>query len=149
MHFVLAGDPNAEKVEHQGNIKGDIYGSPDGLQFDAGGMLWIQTDISTSAQGKGAYKNIGNNMMLCADPQTGLTKRFLTGPPGCEVTGVAFTPDRKNLFVNIQHPGETASERSNPEQPKKFSHWPDGPNGGRPRSATVVIRRKDGGVVGT
>ncbi|MFM9879297.1 MAG: PhoX family protein [Burkholderiaceae bacterium] len=149
MHFALAGDPDAEKAEHKGTIKGDIYGSPDGLQFDASGMLWIQTDISTSALGKGAYKNTGNNMMLCADPQTGQTKRFMTGPAGCEVTGVVFTPDRKSLFINIQHPGETASERGNPDNPQSISHWPEGPAGGRPRSATVVIRRKDGGVVGT
>jgi uncharacterized protein len=149
MHFALAGDPNAGKAEYRGSIKGDMYGSPDGLQFDAGGLLWIQTDISTSAMHKGAYKDIGNNMMLCADPATGETKRFLTGPAGCEITGVSFTPDRRAVFINIQHPGETASERGDPAQPKAVSHWPDGPTGGRPRSATVVIRRKDGGTVGT
>lgn len=149
MHFALAGDPNAEQAEHRGNIKGDMYGSPDGLAFDAGGLLWIQTDVSTSAMHKGTYKNIGNNMMLCADPVTGETKRFLTGPVGCEITGLAFTPDRRAVFINIQHPGETASERSDPARPQAVSSWPDGPGGGRPRSATVVICRKDGGVVGT
>ena len=149
MHFALAGDPNAGKAEYRGTIQGDMYGSPDGLQFDAGGMLWIQTDISTSAMHKGAYTGMGNNMMLCADPTTGETKRFLTGPAGCEITGVSFTSDRRAIFINIQHPGETASERSDPAQPKAVSHWPDGPAGGRPRSATVVIRRKDGGIVGT
>jgi len=149
MHFALAGDPNADKAEYRGTIKGDMYGSPDGLQFDAGGLLWIQTDISTSAMHKGAYANMGNNMMLCADPVTGETKRFLTGPAGCEVTGVSFTPDRRAVFINIQHPGETSSERGDPANPKAVSHWPDGPAGGRPRSATVVIRRKDGGTVGT
>lgn len=149
MHFALAGNPNADKAEYRGSIKGDIYGSPDGLQFDVGGLLWIQTDISTSVMHKGAYAGMGNNMMLCADPATGETKRFLTGPPGCEVTGVSFTLDRRAVFINIQHPGETASERSDPAQPKAVSHWPDGPAGGRPRSATVVIRRKDGGIVGT
>lgn len=149
MHFALAGDPNAGKTEYRGTIKGDMYGSPDGLQFDAGGLLWIQTDISTSVMHKGAYQGMGNNMMLCADPVTGETKRFLTGPAGCEITGVTFTPDRRSVFINIQHPGETASERSDPAQPQAVSHWPDGPAGGRPRSATVVIRRKDGGIVGT
>ncbi len=149
MHFALAGDPNAGKAEHRGDIKGDMYGSPDGLAFDAGGLLWIQTDVSTSAMHQGAYKNMGNNMMLCADPATGQTKRFLTGPAGCEITGIAFTPDRRAVFINIQHPGETASERSNPEKPQAVSTWPDGPRGGRPRSATVVIRRRDGGVIGT
>ena len=149
MHFALAGDPNAEKPEHRGNIQGDMYGSPDGLAFDDSGLLWIQTDISTSVMNKGAYKSIGNNMMLCADPASGETKRFLTGPAGCEITGIAFTPDRRFMFVNVQHPGETASERSDPSKPLAISNWPDGPAGGRPRSATVVIRRKDGGIVGT
>jgi uncharacterized protein len=149
MQFALAGDPNAEQTEHRGNINGDMYGSPDGLAFDAGGLLWIQTDVSTSAMHQGAYKNMGNNMMLCADPFTGETKRFLTGPKGCEITGITFTPDRRTVFINIQHPGETASERSDPDAPKAVSHWPDGPQGSRPRSATVAIRRKDGGMVGT
>jgi secreted PhoX family phosphatase len=149
MHFALAGDPNAGKAEYRGTIKGDMYGSPDGLQFDAGGLLWIQTDVSTSAMHKGAYAGMGNNMMLCADPATGETKRFLTGPAGCEITGVSFTPDRRAVFINIQHPGETASERGDPAQPKAVSSWPEGVDGGRPRSATVVIRRKDGGTVGT
>jgi hypothetical protein len=48
---------------------------------------------------------------------------------------------------NIQHPGETSSERGDPKNPTAVSAWPDG--SGRPRSATVVIRRRDGGVIGT
>ncbi len=149
MQFALAGDPHADQPEHRGDIKGDMYGSPDGLTFDAGGLLWIQTDVSTSVMHQGAYKNMGNNMMLCADPFTGETKRFLTGPKGCEITGITFTSDRRTVFINIQHPGETASERSDPADPQAISHWPDGAKGGRPRSATVAIRRRDGGMVGT
>lgn len=48
----------------------------------------------------------GNNQMLVADPRTGELKRFLTGPLGCEVTGIAATPDFRTLFINIQHPGK-------------------------------------------
>jgi secreted PhoX family phosphatase len=149
MHFALAGDPQAEKPEHRGTIKGDMYGSPDGLNFDRSGLLWIQTDISTSVLGKGAYQNMGHNMMLVANPVTGETKRFLTGPAGCEITGITFAPDQRSVFINIQHPGETASERSDPANPLAISRWPEGSQAQRPRSATVVIRRKDGGVVGT
>ncbi len=58
------------------------------------------------------------------------------------------TPDGRTMFVNVQHPGETASERSDPANPTAVSAWPDGFEGGRPRSATVVIRRRDGGVIG-
>ena len=53
------------------------------------------------------------------------------------------------MFINIQHPGEPANERSNPEQPRGVSNWPDFSPNGRPRSATVVIRKLDGGVIGS
>ena len=87
--------------------------------------------------------------MLAADPTTGEVRRFLTGPKGCEVTGIAMTPDRKTMFVNIQHPGEPADELSDPTDPNKYSNWPDGRSGGRPRSATIAIRKLDGGEIGS
>jgi secreted PhoX family phosphatase len=98
---------------------------------------------------RGHYERLGNNQMLCAAPRTREIRRFLTGPRGCEVTGVTATPDGRTFFINIQHPGESPSERSNPANPRAVSTWPDGPGGGRPRSATVVIRRDDGGVIGS
>ncbi len=149
--FLLAGDPdlNAGNAAKSGNVKGDKFGSPDGLWFDYFGMLWIQTDISTSVLNTGDYAQIGNNMMLAADSATGEVRRFLTGPAGCEVTGVSTTPDGKTMFVNIQHPGEPSTERSDPAKPLAISTWPDGAAAGRPRAATVVVRKDDGGVVGT
>jgi secreted PhoX family phosphatase len=147
--FVLAGNPkNADSTNH-GNTKGDFFACPDGLKFDASGVLWIQTDMSSSVMGKEGYAELGHNMMLAADPITGETRRFLTGPRGCEITGNAMTPDRKTMFVNIQHPGEPADDLSDPNMPLKVSSWPDGPNGGRPRSATIVIRKQDGGFIGS
>ncbi len=148
-HFVLAGDPANARAEARGNIKGDLFACPDGLWTDARGVLWIQTDMSTSAMGKGDLARTGNNMMLAADPATGEIRRFLTGPRGCEVTGATATPDGRTMFINIQHPGESPSERSDPADPGKYSTWPDKKPGGRPRSATVVIRKLDGGVIGT
>ena len=103
--------------------------------------------MSTSTLLKGDYLAMGNNQMLAADPETREVRRFLTGPNGCELTGVTSTPDGRSMFVNIQHPGEPASERSDPKNPTAVSVWPDG--NGRPRSATVVIRRRDGGVIGS
>jgi secreted PhoX family phosphatase len=147
--FVMGGDPQHEDPAQRGNIRGDAFGSPDGLWFDDGGLLWIQTDVSASTLNRGHYARLGNNQMLCADVTTGEIRRFLTGPRNCEVTGVVTTPDGRTMFVNIQHPGEPATERSNPKAPLAVSHWPDGPTGGRPRSATVVIRKDDGGIVGT
>jgi secreted PhoX family phosphatase len=34
-------------------------------------------------------------------------KRMVVGPAGCELTGPAFTPDGKTLFLNIQHPSSS------------------------------------------
>ena len=148
--FILAGDPRLADADKKGNVNGDAFGSPDGLWFDPRGVLWIQTDISTNLVGEksGDYANLGNNVMLACDPATREVRRFLTGPNKCEITGVIMTPDNRTMFVNIQHPGETNSEFSDPANVNKLSSWPDGP-GRRPRSGTIVIRRNDGGVIGT
>lgn len=150
---VLENDPDYSRKIYQGNIKGDDYGAPDGLWFDKDGRLWIQTDHSTG-QAIGDYVNIGGNQMLCADPNTGDTRRFLTAPPGCEVTGVITTPDGRTMFVGIQHPGEDWVTHHT-----QVSTWPDsGANGkttftgstpAKPRSSVVLITKNDGGVIGT
>jgi secreted PhoX family phosphatase len=98
---------------------------------------------------QGELARIGNNQMLACDRGTGEIRRFLTGPVNCEITGATMAPDLRTMFINIQHPGETPSDRSDPSEPEKYSTWPGSQAGGRPRSATVVIRRKDGGVIGT
>ncbi len=147
--FILAGNPAHPEPTNHGNVAGDAFGCPDGLKFDSSGVLWIQTDMSSSVLGKPGYAELGNNMMLAADPVSGEVRRFLTGPVGCEVTGIAFTPDRKTMFVNIQHPGEPDDDLSDPSNPEEISSWPDGKGFGRPRSATVVVRKLDGGVVGS
>jgi uncharacterized protein len=145
--FALGGDPAIPT--HGSTIVGDKYGSPDGLYVAPSGRLWIETDVSTATIGAGDYAGFGNNQMLCADPSTRETRRFLVGPTQCEITGVFATPDETALFVGIQHPGETPDDAPNdPANPKRFSSWPDGGAGGRPRSACLVITRDDGGPVG-
>jgi len=158
-HLLLAGDPANERPEARGNIRGDIFACPDGLTLDARGVLWIQTDMSSDEMHRGEMKRFGNNQMLACDPATGEVRRFLIGPVGCETTGIALTPDGCTMFVNIQHPGEPLTPRSdglevpslhsNPAYPRRYSNWPDFRPDGRPRSATVAIRKKDGGPIGT
>ena len=91
-------------------------------------------------------------------------RRFLTAPRGAEVTGLAESPDGKTLFVNIQHPGENTGNgtlgagTAFPAGPFE-SNWPGngrgiaaayGPGGAtaRPRSATLMITKDDGGMIG-
>ena len=147
-HLVLAGDPANERAEAKGNINGDLFACPDGIMFDPRGGLWVQTDIGPTALNKGEMTRIGNNQMLACDLATGEFRRFLVGPVNCEITGATWAPDGRTVFINIQHPGETPSERSDPKEPRKFSNWPDFKPTGRPRSATVVVRKDDGGVIG-
>jgi secreted PhoX family phosphatase len=153
--FVLAGNPAHPAGGLQAgssNINaGNLFNSPDGLAFDANGRLWIQTDGNFSNTGN--YANMGNNQMLVADPRTREIRRFLVGPSGCEITGITWTPDQKTLFINVQHPGEYGNHPRRPAatpeaDPLAFCQWPEAA-GGRPRSATVVIWKDDGGVVGT
>jgi len=161
--FAQCGDKASAKVlsssydptgadGYKGNIVGDDYGAPDGLWFDRDGRLWIQTDQQGDAQGD--WINIGGNVMMCADPNTGETKRFLTSPPNCEVTGVVTTPDGRSMFVSIQHPGEDWKIGFTDN-----SSWPDNGHNGpttfagtavsRPRSSVIVIAKDNGGVIGT
>ena len=129
----------------------DKFGSPDGIYVAPSGRLWIQTDVSANTINTGNYAGFGNNQMLCADPATGAVRRFLVGPRACEVTGVFVTPDERTMFVGIQHPGEAPSGNHTPNgtNPQALSTWPDGPSGGRPRSACIVITKDDGGPIGS
>jgi secreted PhoX family phosphatase len=161
--FVIAGNPALEGAKKgSSNIDAsNTFNSPDGIQVDPEGRLWIQTDGSYANTGD--FVNQGNNQMLVADITTKKITRFLVGPAGCEVTGVCWTPDGRTMFINIQHPGEVGSHPNAPAayksatdkdawinaNPTAFSKWPDGASAGRPRSGTVVIRKNDGGVIGT
>ena len=145
--FALAGD-RADPASGS-TVNGDTYGSPDGLYIAPSGRMWIQTDVSTSTINAGAYAGFGNNQMLCADPTTRRTRRFLVGPKQCEITGCFATPDETTLFVGIQHPGEIPSGNANTGNPEQYSTWPGGPGSGRPRSALLVITKDDGGQIGS
>ncbi|WP_076998904.1 PhoX family phosphatase, partial [Variovorax sp. KK3] len=159
-------------VNLSGLVADNDFSSPDGLWFSevTGGLLWLETD-------DGAYTDVTNCMLLAAlpgkvgdgaaktitnvsgattrqqatiagkAPGTDGLRRFLVGPKDCEITGIAESGDGRALFVNIQHPGET-TPNANIANPAQFgSHWPDGGNA-RPRSATIVITKDDGGIVG-
>ena len=90
-------------------------------------------------------------------PAADTLRRFLVGPVDRELTGCTETPDGKTLFANIQHPGEGLTSVADILDPSKYkSHWPanagygaGGATTARPRSATIVITKNDGGPIGT
>ncbi|UUL83944.1 PhoX family protein [Sphingomonas qomolangmaensis] len=146
------------------------FGRPTNATGQVKPLLWVQTD-------DGAFTDVTNNQMLAAFPgrvgdggtrtvtntaADGTTRtvttrigaapgtelrRFLVGPVGCEITGVDTTPDGRTLFVGVQHPGEGGNLTN------ITSRWPDTQGGTtpaatvRPRSAVIVVRKNDGGVV--
>jgi len=165
----------AASVNLSGLTDTNDFSSPDGLWFDPRGILWIQTD-------DGAYLDETNCMMLAAIPgkvgdggpvtvnnvigsTTGTVvtvagkaptgdnlKRFLVGPKGAEITGIDMTPDRKALFVNIQHPGETGgfsnySQANSFTEQSSFNALELTPGSRRARSVTMVITKDDGGEI--
>jgi secreted PhoX family phosphatase len=172
--YLFASEADADKASvNLSNLSDDNdLSSPDGLVFSkATGVCWIQTD-------DGAYTDKTNCMLLAAlpgqrgdgasktlaygakqvithvgKPQTAATlKRFLVGPKGAEITGITETPDGRAIFVNIQHAGEN-TRMADVNDPSKYeSRWPANAGygaGQRPRSATIVITKHDGGVIGT
>ena len=148
--FVIAGGPNTSRDLNGRGLVAEVstFACPDGLWFDDGGRLWIQTDMGDIGPDySGPLKELGVNMMLCADPRTGEIRRFLTGPWGQEITGVITTPDGRTMFVNVQHPGAHGSGAQFAAG-DMGSTFPDGNPAIPPRSATLVITREDGGVIG-
>lgn len=136
--FALAGNPEVNPgTPNAGseNINaGNMFNSPDGLMFDQNGMLWIQTDGNYSNDGD--FAGMGNNQMLVGDTATGEIRRFMVGPNEAEVTGLAWSADRRTMFVGIQHPGEDGN-----------SHFPGG-GSSVPRSGVIAVSREDGGMIG-
>ena len=153
------------------------FSSPDGLAFSkATGICWIQTDDGAYTDvtncmmlaavpgqvGDGGKKTLsytksdGSKLDIVTPVGKAATestlKRFLVGPKGCEITGLSETPDGKTIFVNIQHPGEGTAMANIGDATKYQSQWPSNAGygaGKRPRSATIVITKNDGGVIGS
>jgi secreted PhoX family phosphatase len=112
------------------------FASPDNLQFDREGGLWMCSDISSSRLGRAPYAAFPNNGVYyfpTVGAEGNKAFQFASAPVQAETTGPCFTPDEQTLFLSIQHPGEETRA-----QGEYTSHWPDG---GRemPRSAVVAI----------
>lgn len=172
--FLFAARSTAERenINLSGLSADNDFSSPDGLWFSRSGLLWVETDDhayrdATNCMllaaipgrvGDGSSKEVVNHdngkqskvtTHVGAAPGDERLRRFLVGPVDCEITGITETPDGRALFVNIQHPGETTNDKGfDIARPETYqSHWPGGGTS-RPRSATIVITRDDGGPIG-
>ncbi len=170
--FAARSTADRENINLSGLSADNDFSSPDGLWFARSGLLWVETDDhayrdATNCMllaaipgrvGDGSSKEVINTdngkqskvkTYVGAAPGDERLRRFLVGPVDCEITGITETPDGRALFVNIQHPGETTNDKGfDITRPETYqSHWPGG-GSSRPRSATIVITRDDGGPIG-
>jgi uncharacterized protein len=113
---------------------------PDNLAFTADNHLIVSSDYKLSPQPKpdSAQETFGNNFLFIVPthgPSTGKVHRFAVAPTGAEFCSPSLSPDRQELWVNVQHPGEGSTGPQN-----LTSHWP---NGGEslPKSALIAIAR--------
>lgn len=175
--FLFGAEADASPdINLSGLTPSNDFSSPDGLWFSRKtGICWIQTDDGAYTDetncmllaavpghvGDGEMAVVHNELNGVVDTQNTFIgaalgearlRRFLVGPKGCEITGLTESADGRTLFVNIQHPGELTPAYGSSGFVLQ-SQWPGvseeayGPTG-RPRSATLAIRRKDGGVIG-
>ena len=172
--FAARAGMDPKNVNISGLTADNDMSSPDGLWFShATKVCWIQTDDGaytdvtncmmlaalpgrvgdgatdgkhtiTSTDANGAVREVATHV---GAPVGDKVRRFLVGPKQCEITGIAESPDGRAIFVNIQHPGEETKPADIGNPAAYGSHWPDG-GMSRPRSATIVIIRNDGGLIG-
>ncbi|MFE4108264.1 PhoX family protein [Almyronema epifaneia] len=125
--YILAQDTHGATDER-------TFSSPDGLWADPDGRLFIETD-------GGQQKGLNDQMLVADTTNPNEIRRLFTAVTSSEVTGITVTPDRKTMFINIQHPGDGDPSLTN------FPAPTDGVT--IPRDATIVITRKNGGIVGS
>ncbi len=175
--FGAQSDADSAKVNLSNLTADQDFSSPDGMVFaPSTGIMWVQTDDGAYTDvtncmmlaalpgqvGDGAKKTLSytkaDGSALNIDTYVGKApgadklKRFLVGPVGCEITGLSETPDGKAMFINIQHPGENTAQANLADPAKYTSQWPSNAGygaGKRPRSATIVITKNDGGRIGS
>jgi secreted PhoX family phosphatase len=173
--FGAESDASPTLVNLSGLTDDQDFSSPDGLVFTKStGLCWVQTDDGALVDesncmmlaaipgqvGDGGpvtlnYGSTSVTTRVGKKPAATTLKRFLVGPKDQEITGLCETPDGKVMFVNVQHPGEDTAVADIGDPSKYASHWPGNAGYGagganaRPRSATVMILKNDGGRVGT
>jgi len=113
----------------------EVFSDPDAVWADPFGRLFIGTDGGQSADLQDQL------VVFDTTKENPLPVRLLTGVNSDEVTGFTITPDYRTAFINLQHPGNGDPTETN------FPAATDGYT--IPRDCTLVITRKDGGIIGS
>ena len=122
------------------------FGMPDNCAMDSQGRLWISTDGNS---GKKTGRTDGVWAMETEGEARGTAKHFFRVPVGAELCGPEFAPGDTELFVAIQHPGEKDAEGNGGTFENPATRWPDFDEAMPVRPTVMVIRKDDGGTIGS
>ena len=116
------------------------------IMEDSQGRLWIATDGNAAdktgrADGVWAMETDGE--------ARGTSKHFFRVPVGAELCGPEFAPGDTELFVAVQHPGEEDLEGKGATFENPGTRWPDFDEAMPVRPSVLVIRKDDGGTIGS
>lgn len=117
-----------------------VFTDPDAAYCDRDGRLFIGTD-GGQPDGLQDQLTVFDTTKELAPGELPEPKRLFVGVNSDEITGWTQTPNRKTAMVNMQHPGNGNPSSTN------FPALTDGVT--IPRDCTIVITKKDGGVVGS
>ena len=117
-----------------------VFTDPDAAYADREGRLFIGTD-GGQPDGLQDQLTVFDTTEKLGEGELPTPKRLFVGVNSDEITGWAQTPDQTTAMTNMQHPGNGDPTRTN------FPAPTDGVT--IPRDCTIVITKKDGGVVGS
>jgi secreted PhoX family phosphatase len=114
---------------------------PDNISFTDDNHMLVTTDFSINHKIKknSSQDLLGNNFLVViptSGPRANEVIRFAVTPRGAEFCAPTLSPDRQELWLNVQHPGDDS-----PNLKELSTHFPEGGDA-IPKSAMVAIRRK-------
>ena len=118
----------------------EVYTDPDAAYVDPAGRLFIGTD-GGQPDGLQDQLTVFDTTKRLGPGEIPQGKRLFVGVASDEITGFTLTPNRRTAMINMQHPGNGDPTATN------FPAATDGFT--VPRDCTIVITKKDGGVVGS
>lgn len=147
--LVQCGDPSVAEVGAVWNpatSKDGWFGMPDNCALDSEGRLWIATD-GNSAEKTGRADGVWS--LETEGEARGTSKHFFRVPVGAELCGPVFDSTDQAMFVAVQHPGEEDLEGNGATFENPGTRWPDFDEALPVRPSVVVIKKDDGGTIGT
>ncbi|WP_429232411.1 alkaline phosphatase PhoX [Inquilinus ginsengisoli] len=138
----MCGDPTKPEAQaryHPGTSANGWFTDPDNIAFDPAGRMYVCTDGPPDAGFNDALYVLDTE-----GPGRALPKLFYSPPRGSECSSPCFTPDGRTMFLSVQHPGEDSETLE-----AVTTRWPDFRDGVPPRPSVIVIRRTDGGPIGS